>query len=150
MRELWLHNNQLTEISSEIGHLQNLEKLWLVYNQIDSLPPEIGDLHNLRELDLRDNHLTHLPRELGQVTQLADDNSYLRLSGNPLISPPEEVIAQGTPAILDYLRHQTWWHLQRLILSLATGVGLLAVLGLGLRWKMRRGYRKSKRKKKAY
>jgi len=93
--------------------------------------------------------LQYLPIELGQLTKLAEieNNCYLYFADNPLISPPPEVIAQGTPAILDYLRNQVWWHLQRLILSVATGIGILTILILGIRWRMRRVYRKSKSKR---
>jgi len=36
-----------------------------------------------------------------------------------------------------------------MIVSLATGLGLLAVMTLGIRWRMRRHYEKSKRKNDA-
>ena len=146
LHKLWVGINQLTDIPSEIGQLSNLYTLSLNKNQLVSLPSEIGQLENLCQLDISNNKLESLPSELGQLTKLADDGCYLKLDGNPLISPPPEVIAQGTPAVLDYLRNQAWWHLQRLILSGATGLGLLAVLMLGIRWRTGRNRRKAKRK----
>ncbi len=146
LHKLWVGINQLTDIPSELGQLSNLYTLSLNNNQLVSLPLEIGQLENLCQLDLSNNKLEYLPSELGQLTKLADNGCYLKLDGNPLISPPPEVIKQGTPAVLDYLRNQAWWHLQRLILSGATGLGVLAVLMLGIRWRTGRNRRKSKRK----
>ncbi len=74
-----------------------------------------------------------------------DDDCELKLDSNPLLSPPPEVVAQGTPAVLDYLNHQAGWHLQQLLISGVIGLGLLMILVFGIRWRMRR-VRKSKRK----
>jgi hypothetical protein len=65
---------------------------------------------------------------------------------NDLISPPQEVIAQGTPAILEYLRNEAWWHVKKLIAGGAGFVGAVAAILLALRWRGRRGYEKKKRK----
>jgi hypothetical protein len=46
--------------------------------------------------------LTRLPPELGHRTHL----DTLDLSENPLVSPPPDVVAQGTAAVLAYLRAQ--------------------------------------------
>ena len=48
------------------------------------------------------NELTALPPEIGELTQLTE----LSLSINPLESPPPEIVAQGTKAILVYLQAQ--------------------------------------------
>jgi hypothetical protein len=61
-------------------------------------------------------------------------------------SGSDSQIQVATPAILDYLRNEAWWHLQRLIAGAASSVGLVAALVLGLRWKNRRG-RKEKEKR---
>jgi len=45
--------------------------------------------------------------------------------------------------VLAYLRNQAWYHVQRLIVAAAAGVGLLALLVLGVR------YRQTQRKEKA-
>ncbi len=175
LQVLSLDQNRLTTLPPEIGQLSNLQGLYLGDNQLTTLPPEIGLLSNLQWLDLGDNQLTILPSEIGQLNRLcflnlASNNlrqlptsmgslnslskqeycletpvSGLNLIGNPLISPPPEVVEQGTAAVLDYLRNQAWYYLQRLIVGAASGVGLLAAIVLGLRFRQQR--RKPKRKR---
>jgi Leucine-rich repeat (LRR) protein len=147
LQTLFIYYNQLTSLESEISKLSNLANLDLSGNQLDSLPSEISELESLCYLSLRDNHFQFLSLELIQLEgeDCKDYGRHLNIDGNPLISPPPEVIAQGTDAILDYLRNEAWWHLQRLIVSGAGAVGLLAAGVLGLRWKNRRGYEKKKK-----
>jgi internalin A len=153
LQTLSLYNNQLTVLPPEIAQLKNLQQLSLGSNQLTSLPPEIGQLSNLCLLYLADNKLQHLPTTIGNLTLLAQEddcfavfNSGLYLDNNPLISPPPEVVEQGTAAVLNYLRNQAWYHIQRLIIGAAGGVGLFALLVLGFRWKQRDG-RKLKQKR---
>jgi internalin A len=146
---LGIEYNQLTELPAEIGNLSNLDGLWLRANQLNSLPPEIGKLENLCQLDLTDNRLQYLPVELGRLTRLAEGTGCrfgigIYLEGNPLISPPSEVVAQGTEAILAYLHNEAWWHLQKLIVSGLAILGVVTLSVLGLRWKNRRGKQKRK------
>jgi internalin A len=170
---LSLRDNYLSSLPAEVGHLSNLTTLYLEHNQLSSLPPEIGQLNNLLFLHLNDNQLTSLPPEIGRLEKLCylnlKNNNFrhlpttlskltmlpvgcnrydygLHLDGNSLISPPEEVIAQGTPAILEYLRNEAWWHLQRMIVGGAGAVGLVTLSILGWRWKNRRGKQKRKAK----
>jgi internalin A len=149
LQSLQLCSNRLSNLPSEIANLSNLQYLYLCFNQFTSLPVEIGTLSNLCYLDLRNNHLQSLPSELGQLTSLHPNPCQgagigLLIDHNPLTSPPPEVIAQGTPAILDYLRNQAWWHFQRLILGGASGIGIVVATILGLRWRNNGGKRKKK------
>ena len=173
LQEIILWQNQLTSLPSEVGNLHNLEKLNLWQNQLTTLPPEIGQLSNLRELvldtnqlsslppeigqlkalcilDIDYNQLRRLPHQVGQLTLFESDvsdcpfNSGLYLEGNPLISPPDEVLAQGTEAILAYLRNPLWWHLQEVILGVASCIGVLMSVVLILNWRNRREKRKRK------
>ncbi|NET38765.1 MAG: GTPase [Cyanothece sp. SIO1E1] len=67
------------------------------------MPAELGQLANLTRLYLYHNQLTSVPAELGQLANLTE----LSLSHNPeLASPPSEIVAQGTQAILAYLQEQ--------------------------------------------
>jgi Leucine-rich repeat (LRR) protein len=92
----------LTTVPPEIGQLSGLQELKLVGNALTALPPEIGLLSNLQNLYLSYNHLTTLPPEIGQLSSLQT----LDLLENPLTTPPPEVVAQGTQAVLAYLREQ--------------------------------------------
>jgi hypothetical protein len=152
MQILSLTENQLSNLPPEIGKLDNLTTLYLNGNQLDSLPHEFAQLTSLCFLDLRHNQFQSLPIELGQLMRLADhycsyQEAGLYLDYNPLISPPEEVLAEGTSTILAYLRNEAWWHLQSLIVGGAGAVGLVAAIVLGWRWKNRRGYEKKKKYK---
>ena len=97
---LHLMNNQLQALPPEIGQLSNLTELYLEGNQLQALPPEIGQLSNLTNLNLLDNQLQALPPEIGQLSNLTN----LNLENNPVKSPPPEIVAQGTKAIVEYLR----------------------------------------------
>jgi hypothetical protein len=146
---LFLFSNRLMNLPPEIGQLTNLQWLVLNGNQLRNIPSEIGQLTNLRVLLLYDNQLQHLPLEMSNLTNLnCPTNCYIDLSNNPLVSPPPEVVEQGTEAILAYLRNQAWYHTQRLILGTAAGVFLLVGLILGLRLRQR-GQRKAKVKRAA-
>jgi len=161
LQALSMFDNQLTILPPEIGQLSNLRALYVVRNRLSALPPEIGQLSELCLLDLRDNNLRYLPPTISNLNFLeqnepcpfatvvptANQLSYkLFLYGNPLISPPPEVVEQGTAAVLSYLRNQAWYHTQRLIIGAAGGIGLFALLVLCFRWKQRDG-RKLKQKR---
>jgi hypothetical protein len=145
---LGVSNNQLTSLPPEIGLLSSLEWLNVDGNQLTSLPPEIGQLTNLRGLRLVGNQIRHLPTQMSNLNNLnclEAANCHLNLEYNPLISPPPEVVEQGTVAVLDYLRNQAWYHVQRLIIGTVSGVGLLAALILGVRYRLHRRKPKAKR-----
>jgi len=161
LQGLYVFDNRLIAIPPEIGQLTYLQYLGLSQNQLTSIPSEIGQLINLQLLALNANQLHHLPIELGNLN-LSCTGCYFNLDGydfpcpncrlqvddNPLISPPPEVVEQGAAAVLEYLRNQAWYHLQRLIITGASGIGLLAMLMLGVWWKQSGG-RKPKKKHEA-
>jgi internalin A len=101
LQRLDLDNNQLTHLPVELRQLTNLRILFLHNNQLTQLPMELGHLSNLQDLSLHNNQLTQLPVELGHLTNLQD----LSLFDNPdLLTPPPEIVSQGTPEILAFLR----------------------------------------------
>jgi Leucine-rich repeat (LRR) protein len=150
---VWLNlgNNQITHLPPEIGNLQNLQLLELHNNQLSNLPTEISHLQKLCYLGIRENEFYQLPIFLYELQQLETANACysdaptgIHLDNNPLISPPPKVVSLGTAAILEYLRNEAWWHLQRLIAGGASFAGILAAAILGLLWKSRRGKGKKK------
>ena len=44
LRELHLHNNQLTSVPAEIGQLISLEGLYLNFNKLTSVPAAVDEL----------------------------------------------------------------------------------------------------------
>ncbi len=79
LRVLILADNELAEISSKIGNLQNLCTLDLGHNQLLKIPEELGDIRKLRDfLYLHDNRLESLPASLDQLQNLR----YLNISEN--------------------------------------------------------------------
>jgi len=72
-------------------------------NQIGELPFVLIDfilLKTVRKLNLSNNLLTTLPGYIRENKNLKE----IKLEGNPLISPPPEIIKKGTQSILDYLK----------------------------------------------
>lgn len=101
--DLSLSNAQLTQLPKFlVNHLHHLTDLDISHNRLIELPKEIEKLTKLTYLDLSFNQLTHIPKELGKLSNLI----WLNLNQNPVVSPPPEVIGQGSKAILAYLREQ--------------------------------------------
>ncbi|MCP4217820.1 MAG: GTP-binding protein, partial [bacterium] len=98
--------NQVSDLSPLQG-LTNLTDLNFHSNQVSDLSPLQG-LTNLTSLDARNNSISHLPEALLQLDMEIDVDNYgyesegLLLHGNPLESPPPEIIRQGKTAIKDY------------------------------------------------
>jgi CCR4-NOT transcription complex subunit 6 len=101
LSKLYLNNNRLQSIPSEIGQLRNLAHLDLSLNQITILPPEMGMLINLNSLLLVDNKVEVIPYELGNLFQL----EMLAVDGNPLNDEQLTVIVdEGPQALIRQLR----------------------------------------------
>ena len=106
---LGLDSNQLSSLPTEIGNLKKLTELHLRGNQLSSLPDEIGNLKNLLRLDLKNNKINELPKgivDLGMIIRWEWDsyNDGILLAGNPLESPPIEIVKQGTEAVSNYFK----------------------------------------------
>ena len=96
-RQIYLHDCNITSISSEIGKLRALKYLSFTKNDLTSLPVEIGDLISLTHLELGYNNILSLPAEIGKLIAL----ELLSLKNNQLTSLPAEI---GNLSKLDYLR----------------------------------------------
>ena len=95
---------------SLIGELRHLIWLDLRGNHLINVTPLAG-LTQLTYLDLRNNLLTTLPEAfLDRDIEIFWKNSYfyegINLYGNPLTTPPPEIVKQGNEAIHDYFRQQ--------------------------------------------
>ena len=68
---LSLYDNKITEITSNIKLLQQLQEFYISFNKINIIPNEIGQLTNLKLFDIRYNQLSgSLPVEIAQLPNL--------------------------------------------------------------------------------
>ena len=124
LMDLKLRGNRLTSLPNSLGRLSRLSRLnlsdnrltavpqWpagqparlttldLDFNRLTTVPESIGQFADLSELTLDNNQLSALPESIGRLARL-DTFTY---GGNPLSSPPREVQAQGSGAVLAFLR----------------------------------------------
>lgn len=93
--------NCLRSLPEDLENLINLEVLNVSQNFhfLATLPYSIGLLLSLVELDVSYNNITTLPESIGCLKKLQN----LRAEGNPLVSPPMEVMEQGLHAVKGYL-----------------------------------------------
>ncbi|XP_046965853.1 leucine-rich repeat and death domain-containing protein 1 [Vanessa cardui] len=82
--DIYLKENLISRIPSDIGKLNNLESLYLSGNDITELPREISKLTRLKCLDLSGNRLRYIPDEIGEVRNL----KFLILDENELRELP--------------------------------------------------------------
>jgi GTPase SAR1 family protein len=102
LEKLDLSGNELTEIGSEIGELTKLRILDISNNQLSCIAKEIAHLHSLESIYVRNNPIKELPAELGTVETLRE----IELPEGMSV-PPSDIVAQGTPSVLAYLRSLT-------------------------------------------
>lgn len=99
LRQLSLYGQEFTEFP-DLRLLPNLDKAMVSHCGVKTLPDWIGDLRNLSHLNLSFNELVTLPRQLANL----GDGLDLDLSGNPLASPWNVLVEQGTPTLFNFLR----------------------------------------------
>ncbi|KAI8489387.1 hypothetical protein Bbelb_328300 [Branchiostoma belcheri] len=105
LQHLWLlhlENNLLRTLPSTMSHLHNLREVYLYGNKFDTFPEVLCELPAMEKLHIRKNNITRLPTALHRADELTD----LDVSGNPLTYPPQEVCAQGTGAIMTFMKQQ--------------------------------------------
>jgi leucine-rich repeat protein SHOC2 len=99
----WLDEEELDDLFKQARDEQVIE-IDISENRLNELPltlcVSIRSIRTVRKLNLANNWLSTLPGYLTQIDTLEE----LDLQGNPLISPPPEVVKAGTPAVLAYLK----------------------------------------------
>src|SRR5688572_15489999 len=133
LKRLQLLRTPLITLPDNIGGLKKLESLVVTGSQLTTLPDSISQLTELDYLYVQSYQLRELPPSLGRLTNLR----YLNLTGNPLVFPPPDVVAQGETAILRYLHDYEQIQARQVLAMGAGGVGLVAGFSLLWRWKTR-------------
>ncbi|KAJ0176774.1 hypothetical protein K1T71_007953 [Dendrolimus kikuchii] len=82
--DIYLKENLLTRLPTDIGLFSNLESLYISGNDITELPREISKLRCLKCLDVSGNRLRRIPDEIGDVKGL----KFLLLDENELRELP--------------------------------------------------------------
>lgn len=119
MNPKWIHNSirHLSISGSNLDNLSftksfpNLESLIIPNNQVNSIEPVIH-LKRLTYLNAQFNNIIDIPRALAEKFRLlVESRSYserkdnvIQLRGNPLISPPIEIVERGEEAIKPYFQ----------------------------------------------
>jgi internalin A len=106
LTDLRLENNQISELFL-IQPLINLTQLSLWSNQFSDISPLLT-LKKLQHLDVRNNKISRLHAEwTTREIKMEWEYTYgdgLFLKGNPLESPPVEIVQQGTAAVRNYFK----------------------------------------------
>ncbi|KAK9097447.1 hypothetical protein Sjap_022944 [Stephania japonica] len=124
LQRLYVNSNKLALLPYSISHLTNLRILDVRLNCLRSLPDDLENLINLEILNVSQNfqYLVSIPYSVGLLMSLVElDVSYnkittlpesigcsrklnkLSVEGNPLVSPPMEVVEQSLQAVKEYL-----------------------------------------------
>ncbi|XP_065848585.1 plant intracellular Ras-group-related LRR protein 6-like [Euphorbia lathyris] len=93
--------NNLRALPEDLENLINLQTLNVSQNfqYLETLPYSIGLLLSLVELDISYNKIKTLPDSIGCLRKLQK----LSVEGNPLVTPPMEVVEHGLYAVKEYL-----------------------------------------------
>jgi hypothetical protein len=92
LETLVLADNDLSEVSDQIGRLQKLRMLDLGHNRMTRLPDTLSDLDSLTDfLYLHDNQLSALPDTFARLTRLR----YLNISENAFEQLPQCVFSMA-------------------------------------------------------
>ncbi|MGC9972542.1 MAG: COR domain-containing protein [Bryobacteraceae bacterium] len=122
----------LRELPDWVADLRDLTELRLFLNELETLPDSLASLARLEYVDLHLNRFTEIPEVLFRIRMLADLNlrydrgwgyeghikqipstilqlenlRTLNVDGQPIETPPPEVVGQGVDAIKNYWRQQ--------------------------------------------
>lgn len=99
--ELNVFQNKLTILPECIFQLESLEHLLAGGNQISAINVDgLRNLPRLSTLALQNNNIAQVPPQLGLITTIRN----LQLEGNIFRIPRQNIMQQGTQAVLEYLR----------------------------------------------
>jgi internalin A len=101
-----LSHNQVSDLSP-LSCLLRIQELRLTYNQISDLSP-LSCLSGIQTLDLQENQIKKIPvhflEKIELETIILDKYIFsgMNFYGNPIITPPLEIVAKGRQAMLNY------------------------------------------------
>ncbi len=107
LKTLTIDRSQVEDVYF-LSDLTNLQDLSLRDNRISDIDP-LRELSELKNLDLRSNRVTHIPSwifNLGMTLRAdlyAAPGDGLSVTGNPIQSPPFEILKQGKQSIINWL-----------------------------------------------
>ncbi len=109
LKTLKFRNQKLLQLPNDIVKLENLEVLDLSSNLLLELPAALVKLKKLHTLGIRFNQVSELPKWILQVNWDIGWEKHptfkgISLKGNPLETPPAEIVMQGTEAVRNYFR----------------------------------------------
>lgn len=130
LRSLTLNRVGISEIPDWIGELRHLQRLSLSENELSNLPDSLSRMSELESISLWDNRFSEMPKtafRLKNLTEIDLDNigesdglirqipaeilelpklKKLLTGGQPIETPPPEVVREGVEAIKNYWRQQ--------------------------------------------
>ena len=108
LQELDISLNQINEIEN-LSELKNLQELNISSNQINEIK-NLSELTSLKKLDIKKNNL----KTIQPLLPFFRTNVKVELSGNPIVTPPKEVVEGGVNAIIDYFEQAKTFNLKPL------------------------------------
>jgi Leucine-rich repeat (LRR) protein len=93
-------NNAIAWVDPLLTLPSQLTQIFLDRNDIQAVPESASALTHLRILHINNNELRSVPDWLLDLPRL----SFIEVGGNPLTTPPPEIAAMGTSAILDFMQ----------------------------------------------
>ncbi|XP_059623365.1 plant intracellular Ras-group-related LRR protein 4-like [Cornus florida] len=101
LMELDVSFNELESVPESLCFATSLVKINISNNFADlrSLPRSIGNLEMLEELDISNNQIRVLPDSFGMLLRLR----ILRVEGNPIEVPPNNILEIGPQSVVKYM-----------------------------------------------
>ncbi len=117
-----MSDNVLTELPDTFHNMTHLTELSVANNQLSTLPPSLMHAEMLETLSVNGNRMSSLPSVIGSLPRLKHLDYE---QGCQVISPPNNIMARGRTAILEFLA-SIFYSQRTLRLDLA-GMGLTTI-----------------------